>query len=116
VADLFSVTAPLALRLPDGTQKLIAACFPHRRGLLYLDTFWHLSTPEQAAHLIRGKLRGEGPWKIGGHIIRVLGCHGTDPELARPFARWEAYLRERAEEYPPPDQIREIARRLGATV
>ncbi|WP_296698517.1 hypothetical protein [Thiocapsa sp. UBA6158] len=38
MADIFSVTAPLALRCPDGTRKVIAACFPHSRGLLYLES------------------------------------------------------------------------------
>jgi hypothetical protein len=28
----------LALRCPDGTRKVIAACFPHSRGLLYLES------------------------------------------------------------------------------
>lgn len=116
MADLFTVTAPLALRMPDGTRKVIAACFPHPLGLLYLDTFWHLSTPDRAAHLIRGALTGEGPWKIGGAVLTVLGCHNTDPDLAEPFARWQQYLETHGDEYPPPEQIRGIARRLGASV
>jgi hypothetical protein len=117
VADLFSVTAPLALRCPDGTRKVIAGCFPHPRGILYLDTFWHLSTPDQAAHLVQGKLTGEGPWKIGGCVLSVLGCQHTDPELATPYARWREYLEQQGEHgYPPPAQIRDIARKLGATV
>jgi hypothetical protein len=115
--DLFTVTAPLSLRCQDGTRKVIAACFPHPAGLLYLDTFWHLSTPEQAAHLIRGELAGEGPWKIGGCVITVLGCHNTDPDLAAPFAHWRDYLAGSGErEYPPREQIRDIARKLGASV
>ncbi|MCU0833548.1 MAG: hypothetical protein MUC77_03795 [Chromatiaceae bacterium] len=116
MADLFTVTAPLALRLPDGGRKVIAACFPHPLGLLYLDIFWHLSTPDQAAHLIRGEPSGEGPWKIGGCVLTVLGCHHTDPELAEPFARWREYLETQGADYPPPEQIRAIARRLGAAV
>jgi hypothetical protein len=117
MADLFSVTAPLALRLADGREQVIAACFPHPLGLLYLDCFWHLSTPDQSAHLIRGELTGEGPWRIGDAVIRVLGCHNTDPGLAVPHARWQEYLETRGvEEYPPPEQIRDIARRLGASV
>jgi hypothetical protein len=117
VADLFTVTAPLALRCPEGARKVIAACFPHPAGLLYLDTFWHLKTPDEAAHLIRGELRGEGPWKIGGCVLTVLGCHNTDPELAPELARWRGYLEQCGPDaYPPPAQIREIARRLGAEV
>ena len=117
MSGLFTVTAPLALRWPDGTRKVIAACFPHPRGLLYLDTFWHLATPDQAAHLIPGEVTGEGPWKIGDCVIRVLGCHGTDPDLAQPFAQWREYLQTLdMSDYPPTEQIRDIARRLGASV
>ena len=117
MADLFGVTAPLALRLPDGTRKVMAACFPHPRGLLYLDTFWHLASPQEAAHLIVGEVTGEGPWKVGGCVITVLGCQGTDPELALPYVRWRDYLEQAGpEDYPPQAQIRDIARRLGAAV
>ena len=117
MADLFTVTAPLALRHPDGSEQVIAACFPHPQGLLYLDCFWHLSTPDEAAHLIPGQLSGEGPWRIGEHRIRVLGCQHTDPHLAEPYARWTEYLEtEGRQAYPPPQQIRDIARRLGASI
>ena len=117
MADIFSVTAPLALRCPDGTRKVIAACFPHSRGLLYLDPFWHRRTPREAAHLIEGELQGEGPWKIGTCVISVLGCHGTDPDLAAAYAQWRAYLEsDEGADYPGREQIRSIARRLGASI
>ena len=114
----FEVTAPLALRCIGGEAKVIAACFPHPLGLLYLDTFWHLQSPRQAAHLLTGELRGDGPWRIGDCVLRVLGCQNTDPDLAAPFAQWREYLESDAAlaHYPPPAQIRDIARRLGADV
>ncbi|MGD8274706.1 MAG: hypothetical protein PVJ30_02025 [Thiohalocapsa sp.] len=115
----YDVTAPLALRWrSSGTAKVVAACFPHPDGLLYLDLFWHRQTPAQAAHLLRGELTGEGPWRIGDCVISVLGCHNTDPDLADDFARWREYLESdaAAAEYPPPGQIRDIARLLGASV
>jgi hypothetical protein len=114
----YDVTAPLALRCRSGEAKVIAACFPHPRGLLYLDIFWHLQTPGEAAHIIAGELRGEGPWRIGDCVLSVLGCHNTDPDLAEPFAQWQSYLASEAaaHAYPPPDQVRDIARRLGARI
>ena len=116
MTDLFRVTAPLVVRFPDGTRRVIAECFPHPSGILYLDIFWHQSTPDQAAHLIRGRLQGEGPWKIGDCVISVLGCQGTDPELQAPYALWRDYLHESGRrEYPSAEQIRDIARKLGAS-
>ncbi len=115
MAIIDHVTAPLVLRAPDGGEKIIAAAFTHPLGLLYLDLFWHLSRPDQAAHLIKGQLSGEGPWRIGDHQLRVLGCHNTDPHLAEDFAEWNRYLMHNPTAYPPRDQILAIARKLGAS-
>lgn len=110
-----TVTAPLVLRHPDGREQLIAAGFTHPLGLLYFDLYWHLSTPRESAHLVRGELRGDGPWRIGDTRLRPLGCHNTDPHLQDTFAGWQDYLQTHADSYPPREQIIEIARRLGAT-
>ena len=76
------VTTPLILHEPDGREKLVACAFTHPRGLLYLDLYWHLSTPIETAHLIHGDLCGDGPWRIGDHRLRMPGCHNTDPHLS----------------------------------
>jgi len=114
MAAIEHVTAPLVIRHPDGQEQVVAACFPHPEGLLYLDLFWHLSTPGQAAHLLRGELRGDGPWRIGDARIRLLGCHNTDPHLQDQFRPWQEYLEQSGDRYPPRSQILDIARRLGA--
>lgn len=117
MARIEQVTAPLVIRFADGSEKVVAACFPHPQGLLYLDLFWHRSSPDKAAHLIRGELSGDGPWRVGDAArIRLLGCHNTDPHLQDQFGPWRAYLEERGDEYPPQSQILDIARRLGATL
>lgn len=115
MATIDSVTAPLVLRHPDGHEQLVAAAFPHPAGLLYLDLYWHRSTPREAAHLIRGELTGDGPWRIGDARLRVLGCHNTDPQLQTDFTNWQQYLLENNDRYPPRAQIIELVRRLGAT-
>lgn len=109
------VTAPLAILFDDGSKKLAAVCFPHRLGLLYLDPFWHLKKPDEAAHIIHGELKGKGPWRVGNATIRVLGCHNTDPELQADYLNWQEYLKE-APDYPPQAQIQEIALLLGAVI
>ena len=64
--------------------------------------------------LLPGALTGEGPWRIGDAVIRVLGCQNTDPHLQGQYLPWKAYLEQHGDRYPPPQQVREIARRLGA--
>ena len=114
MAKLENVTAPLVIRLADGSEQVVAACFPHPLGVLYLDLFWHLRGPAEAAHLLRGELSGDGPWRVGDARIRLLGCNHTDPQLMDQFGPWQEYLEHRGDEYPPQAQILEIARRLGA--
>ena len=115
VPAIDSVTAPLVVRHPDGHEHLVAACFTHPLGLLYLDLYWHRSTPRDAAHLVHGEITGEGPWRIGDVRVRVLGCQHTDPHLQASFIAWQQHLQEPDTAYPPRAQIVEIARRLGAT-
>lgn len=115
MADLFSITAPLMLRKPQGEEQVLAAIFPHPNGMLYFDLYWHLGQPEETIHLIEGTLSGEGPWKIGDYVINVLGCHGTNAELASDYQQWQTYL-QTAADYPPPPLIAAIARRMGAII
>lgn len=116
MAHLETVTTPLVVRRADGSEKVVAACFPHPLGALYLDLFWHLSSPDEAAHLLTGKLSGEGPWRVGDAVIRTLGCHHTDPHLQDQITPWRDYLEQQGDHYPPREQILDIARRLGASV
>ncbi len=114
--DLFSVKAPLLIRLPTGERRVIAEVFPHPMGLLYFDLYWHDAEPETAIHVVEGEIRGDGPWKVGSCVISVLGCHNTDPEAAD-YAAWQDYLAQHGEKkYPPRQMVRAIARWLGASV
>lgn len=114
--DLHSLTAPLAIRLPDGTRHVMVERFHHPRGLLWFEPFWHLGEPDRMIHLAEGTVRGEGPWKIGEAVVTVLGCQGTDPALAAAFEEWRQYLATHAPDYPPRPLIEAIARRYGAVM
>jgi hypothetical protein len=116
MADLFNMRAPLLIRLPSGQKQVMAECFPHPRGMLYFELFWHLADPSESVRLVEGPIKGDGPWKVGEAVVHVLGCHGTDHEMASAFEDWRQYLAENAEAYPPRAMILAIARRLGATV
>jgi hypothetical protein len=113
MADLFSVTAPLLIRLPTGDLHVMAERFPHPRGLVYFDLFWQLGNPHLGVHVVEGIIKGDGPWKIGDAVVRVLGCQGTDGALARRFDEWRMYLAAHAEAYPTRAQIEAIARLHG---
>lgn len=132
VPDLFSVTAPLMIRLPDGSREIMVERFRHPRGVLYFTPFWHLGDPAETVRLVEGDIKGEGPWKIGGAVVQVLGCHGSEPECAAEFDSWRDYLMQAgedasapslaraprldpiSEEYPSREMIIRIAKARGA--
>ena len=78
---------------------------PHADGLLFLPPFWTETGVETALRFVTGPVRGDGPWKVGDGVVTVLGCHGTDPELASEFAAWQDYLEQLGAEYPAREQI-----------
>lgn len=114
MADLFTMKSPLMIRLPSGQKRVMAEYFPHPDGLLYFELFWHLGDPAETVHVVEGTIRGDGPWKVGEAVITVLGCHGSDPELASAFNDWQHYLAENDGAYPDRQQILALARRCGA--
>jgi hypothetical protein len=116
MADLFSITAPLMMRNPQGQEKILAEIFPHPKGIIYFDLYWHLRQPEDTIHLVEGTISGEGPWKIADYVINVLGCHGTNADLATSHQQWQTYLQTAAEDYPSAPLVAAIARRLGASI
>ena len=71
---------------------------------------------ESSAHLIKGELSGEGPWKIANHVITVTGCEGSDPEMASILSEWQAFLSVPGQDYPNDDEISYLATRMGARI
>jgi len=117
MADLFSITAPMLVRRGDGTRHIMAECFPLAEipGLVYFELYWHLQRPAtQAIHVVHGEVRGDGPWKVADSVITILGCHGTDAELATSFAEWQQYLQQGAPGYPARAAICALAGSVGA--
>jgi len=113
MVDLFRVTAPLTIRYPDGTQRVMAELFRHPRGLLFFEPFWDNQPAAQGIHLVEGDIRGEGPWKAGECVITVLGCQGTHPHLAAEFSAWRSYIEEQGSDFPTRQQIDDLARKYG---
>jgi len=105
---------PHMIRFPSGQKRVMAECFPHPKGMLYFDLFWHLDDARDTVHLVEGPIKGDGPWKVGEAVVHVLDCHGSDHELASAFEDWRQYLRENIDTYPPRPLIQAIARRHGA--
>lgn len=113
MADLFSVTAPLLIRFPDGHSEVMVERFVCPGGLVYFTAFRDSSEMIDAMRRVEGELRGEGPWKIGTAVITVLGCHGSNPEQAAVFADWQMHREQSGDAYPGREALRELARRAG---
>ena len=108
MADLFSVKAPLLIRYPDDAQHVMVHSFPHPDGLVYFRTFWDRLPKAEGIHLVRGELRGEGPWKVGEAVITLLGCQGTHPEQAAEYADWQFHLEQSGSSYPDRDELQKM--------
>lgn len=116
MADLFTVTAPLLAHYPDNTFHLVADIFPHPQGVLYFEPYWYEAGPD-ATHTIAGVLQGEGPWKVGEVIIRLLSC--GDNELSMQWNEWQQFLTELqpvTTPYYDEEAKRVFARKVGASV
>jgi len=109
MADLFSATAPLLIRYPDGSVHVMVHRFPHAEGLLYFRTFWDRLPPAEGIVLARGEVRGEGPWKIGDAVVTLLGCQGSHPEQAAEYAEWQFHLAQQNEPYPDDEELIRLA-------
>jgi len=119
MADLFSITAPRLVRRSDGARHVMAECFPlaNAPGMVYFELYWHLQRPAtRAIHVVSGEIRGDGPWKVSDCVITILGCQGTDPDLAASYAEWQEYFQQGAPGYPEREAIFALARSAGAQV
>lgn len=110
MADLFSMTAPLLIRYPDGVKHVMVAQFPRPGGLVYFRTFWDRLPQEEGVLSVGGELHGSGPWKVGDAVITVLGCHGTHPDEAAEYSAWQFHLEQLGDSYPGRAQLEQIAR------
>ena len=116
MADIFTVRSPLAVRFKDGSKKILIELFPRENGVVGFELGWEqMDAPDSYIQVIEGDLKGEGPWKVGDAVLTVLGCHGTDAELASEYADWQ-FQREFGAPYPDNDEIQSIARRFGAVI
>ena len=116
MADIFSLTAPLTVKNLNAEQKVVAEYFRHEKGLLYFDLYWHQQQPEQAMHIVEGEITGEGPWRIGDSIFNVLGCRGTNMDMAMQHEQWLTYLQTAGNDYPPQGLVYAIAKKMGAII
>ena len=113
MANLFSLTVPLLIRYPDGNRHVMIACLEHPEGLVYFRPFWNSTPDAKDIQQVKGEVTGEGPWKIDGAVITVLGCQGTNPEEATEFSRWKFHLEQSGLEYPRHEELQLVARNAG---
>jgi len=116
MADLFTVTAPLAIRFSSGEKQIMIERLAYRDGLLFLPAFWPETGIDKALRFVAGPIKGDGPWKVGDAVVTVLACHGTDAGLANDFSCWQTLLMQMGEAYPPRDKIEKMMKTYAATV
>ena len=113
MADLFSLTAPLLIRFPNGRKDVMVEILRNAEGLVYFRPFWDRMPLQEVIRLVPGRLKGDGPWKVGDAVITLLGCQGANPEQAAEYAEWQAYREQIATDYPNLEALRQFARDAG---
>lgn len=116
MADLFEMKRPLAVTYTNGEKAIMVAYYRHADGLVYLAPFWEQKEEGQKAVVIKGELKGDGPWKIGDATITLVGCQNTDADLAQMLAQWEFHVQSVDSDYYQPETIRNLARKYGALI
>ena len=111
--NLFTCNTPLAIRFRDGSKSIMVEYFQHADGLLFFEPFWNTTAGYEPV-VIKGEVKGDGPWKVGDCVITVLACHGCDAELALVFADWQNALLMQGDDYPDRTTVQAIARKYGA--
>jgi hypothetical protein len=114
--DLFEMKRPLSVNFTDGSKTIAVAYYPHAQGMVFLEPFWEQKADGQKALVVKGDVKGDGPWRVGNAVFSLVGCQGTDPDLAQLLAEWEFHLQSVGAEYYEPEQIRELAREYGALI
>lgn len=113
MADLFTLTVPLLIRYPDNTRHVMLGCFRQADGIAYVRPFWDELPAGEGVQTVSGDIRGEGPWKVGGAVVTVLGCQGTNPAEAAELADWKFQLEQRGAGYPTRMELEAIVRAQG---
>lgn len=116
MADLFEMKRPLTVSYANGHKELMVAYYRHSEGLLYLPPFWENRPEKEKAVLLKGELKGEGPWKIADTVITLVGCQNTDADFAQMLAEWEFHVQSVGGDYYQPEEIRSLAREYGALI
>ena len=114
--DLFEMQRPLAVNFADGRKTIMVAYYKHPEGMVYLEPFWEQKSEYEKAVVLKGSVKGEGPWKIADAVISLVGCQGTDPDLAQLLAEWEFHVQSVGADYYQPESIRTLAKKFGALV
>lgn len=116
MANLFEMQRPLAVTYGNGDKDVMVAYYRHPEGLVYLGTFWEKKAEGHKAVVLKGELKGEGPWRIADVVITLVGCQNTDADLAQMLAQWEFHVQSVGGDYYQPEAIRSLAREYGALI
>ncbi len=112
MSSLFTIRSPLYIQYPNGEKRLVQELFQHPDGILYFEHFWE-KDPEYSIHIIKGKIIGKAPWKVGDCVFNIVGCNHTHPELCHQQAFYKQETLLHPEQFRTNDIIK-IACEKGA--
>jgi hypothetical protein len=98
---LFDERRPLKIIHPIGGERIIAYLSLREDGILFLDIGWPEAIGQHVIHFVKGRIEGDGPWRIGDCEIMVVK---PDDFLMRDYKEWIKYKKannitdERAEQ------------------
>jgi hypothetical protein len=60
---------PLVVVSAEGVTSLVFALVAHRSGVAFVDMNWW-EVGMQPLHMLRGRVTGGGPWRVGKAVVR----------------------------------------------
>ncbi len=85
---------PLVVETGVGGIRVIAGMTLEATGVMFADVFWRGAIGRHPFHLLKGKVTGKGPWKVGGKVIRPL-IQGEDASFD--WNEWIVYRKKHPE-------------------
>ena len=93
--EAFESNVPLKILVMEDHERVIAEGFIVDGGIEFWDTGWDEAS-FHPMHYVKGKITGQGPWKVGDKIITQLEGDEEDFEY---WQNWQNFKKTREGRY-----------------